>query len=80
MTKKAKTITVSWGRLKRLGKEINTCFWAYDEWGSWGDDEGVPANWVAKDIERIWDMFTKLAPELAEEIEKEGNNDDAERI
>lgn len=72
MTKKAKTITVSWGRLKRLGKEINSSFWMYDNLDDWDDGNGIPANLVRKDLEGIWKTFSKLAPELAEEIEKGG--------
>lgn len=74
MTKKAKTITVSYGRLKRLGKEINSSFWMYDDLDDWDDGNGIPANLVSKDLEGIWETFSKLSPELAEEIEKGGNN------
>ena len=71
MAKQAKTITVSWGRMKRLGKEINNRRWAYDRWADWEDDDDwISAHMVAEDMGEIWEMFEKLAPELAEEIEK----------
>lgn len=74
MTKQAKIITVSYGRLKRLGKDIYGEYQAYDRWADWEDDDDgfFSAHMVAEDIGGFWEAFTKLAPELAEEIEGEG--------
>lgn len=65
-------VTVPRFLLKMLGKNIYDTYQTYGWWARYDDDdEWISANMVAEDIGGFWVKFVQFMPELAEEIEKE---------